>query len=148
MLYKEMNYTQKREYEATLTIGQRAKLRRMEKAQKEQIQPIQWASNAREEEIRKEAWKTLDCTARINASEAEYAPRVNAIQEQINALHEELSALKKEAYDKRSDISIEPYQVVADDPEVKAMHAIWKKTREVQERNFQELVDSFAKVDA
>jgi phage host-nuclease inhibitor protein Gam len=143
MNYKEATYTEKQAFEKTLTIGQRAKMRRLEKQFKDQIQPIMWASHAKEEELRQEAWKTLNCEQRIEELETEYAPRLQELRDQIEALQEQFSKLQNESYDKRSDIRTEPYMVAGNDPEVKAMNAIWRKTREVQEAKFQQLIDTF-----
>jgi hypothetical protein len=144
MQYKDMNYTQKQEFEKSLTIGQRAKMRRLEKEFKAQIQPINWASHAREEEVRKEAWKTLKIGERIEALEEAREPRINSLRNQISALQEELDKEREEWAEERSKIQSEPWQVAGNDPEVKAMNAIWRKTKEVQEIKFQQLVDSFA----
>jgi len=143
MLYKEMNYTQKREYEATLTIGQRAKLRRMEKQFKEQIQPIMWASHAREEELRREAWVNLEVAKRIKDLEDLHAPEIASLREKIQELQKELTAVTELVSEARSEIQTQPYQIASDDPEVKAMRAIWRKTKEVQTEKVQELIDSF-----
>jgi vacuolar-type H+-ATPase subunit I/STV1 len=144
MQYKEMNYTQKQEFEKSLTIGQRAKMRRLEKEFKAQIQPINWASHAREEEVRREAWKSLKVGERVDALEAAHSPKINSLREQIAALQEELDKTREELSEERSKIQSEPWQVAGNDPEVKAMNAIWRKTKEVQEIKFQQLVDSFA----
>lgn len=148
MLYKEMNYTQKREFEATLTIGQRAKMRRMEKEFAEQIQPINYASHAREEEVRKEAWKALKIAERVKELESALHPEIFSLRAQIETLQEQLSKAQNELAEKRSDIQAEPYSAAYNDPEVKAIKAIWSKTKEMQAEKFQKLVDSFVKVDA
>ena len=143
MLYKEMNYTQKREFEATLTIGQRAKMRRMEKEFAAQIQPINYASHAREEEVRKEAWKALQISERVKELEAAAHPQIFSLREQIQTLQEQLTKAQNELAEARSDIQAEQYSAAYNDPEVKAIKAIWSKTREIQAQKFQQLVDSF-----
>jgi hypothetical protein len=143
MLYKDMNYTQKQEFEKTLTIGQRAKMRRLEKEFKAQIQPINWASHARQEEVRKEAWKTLKIGERIEALEAAHSPNIDALREQIEALQVEFSKAREELAEERSKIQSEPWLAAGNDPEVKAMNAIYRKTHEVQTIKFQQLIDTF-----
>lgn len=148
MQYSEMNYTQKREFEKTLTTAQRGKLRKMQKQHEEQIQPIGWASHAREEEVRKEAWVSLNCAERIKEVEAEARPRLAEIEKQIEALREEYKQISDAVSETRSSIQVETYTAAGNDPEAKAMRAIWRKTKEVQERKFNELAESFQKVEA
>ena len=143
MNYEEATYTEKRAFEKTLTTSQRAKLRRMEREHKEQIQPINWASHAREEEVRREAFVTLKIAERVKELEEATAPKINSLNEQIQELAKQLDEAREELYKERSKIHTEPYQVAIDDPQVKAMVSIWRKTKEAQEAKIQELVDSF-----
>ncbi len=143
MDYKTATYSERQAFEKTLTTSQRAKMRRMEKEFTAQIQPIGWASNARQEEIRQEAWASLKVAERIKKLEEDAAPQINEILEQIQALQNELSEKKEELAEARSKIQTEPYMLAGEDAEVKAMNAIWRKTKEVQEVKFQKLVDSF-----
>lgn len=143
MNYKEATYTEKQAFEKTLTISQRAKLRRMEKEHKEQIQPINWARCAREEEVRREAYVTLKIAERVKELEETSAPRIYELREQLKAIEKELLQLLQEQGEAKSKIQTEPYRVASDDPQVKAMVSIWRKTKEAQEAKIQELVDSF-----
>lgn len=143
MNYKEATYKEKQAFEKTLTISQRAKMRRLEKQFQDQIQPIMWASNAREEELRLEAWKSLNCSERIEELDESASPRIADLREQIQVLQDELSKVLEELNEAKSNIRTEPYRTAANDPELKAMNAIWRKTQEVQAKKFQELVDSF-----
>lgn len=148
MLYAEMNYRQKREFEATLTPYQRQKMRKLEKEFQAQALPIQQAKYAREEIVRKESWVSLKCGERINELEAENAPRFAELREQIEALRNELTDLQEKVYETRSNIQTEVYTASYNDPEAKALEAILSRTREAQREKFQKLVDTFAKVDA
>lgn len=149
MNYEEATYKEKQAFEKTLTIAQRAKLRRLEKEFAEQILPINRASHAREEQVRKEAWKSLKVSERIQELENSYSQKLFDLREQYKKIQEELNATLAEQSEKRSQISTEPYHAVNDDPEVKAINAIWHNTRTAQKEKFQKLVDSFAvKVEA
>ena len=148
MLYKEMNYTQKRQFEATLTPHQRRKMRKMEQEFKEQAQPIAQARHKREDLVRKESWVSLNCAERIKEVEAAAAPRVAELRSQIQALQDELNALQQKTADTRCDIQTEVYTAAYSDPEVKALDSILQNVRQTQAEKFQKLVDSFAKVDA
>lgn len=143
MDYKTATYKEKKEFEKTLSISQRAKMRRMEKAQKEQIDPMNWASHAREQEVRREAWVTLKVSERVQELESATAPTLQSLREQIEKLEEQFEQVRKELYEAISNIKSEPYNVVYDDPQVKAMNAILHKTREAQEAKFQQLINSF-----
>lgn len=149
MQYAEMNYTQKREFEKTLTIGQRAKMRRMEKEHQEQIQPIGWASHKAEDEARREAYKTLKIAERIQELEAENAPRLSELREQFKAIQDELNKLTNEINEKRTDIQTEAYSAAYNDPQVKTLQGVWRQIKDAQKIQFQKLVDSFeVKVNA
>jgi cytochrome c556 len=148
MQYNEMNYTEKRQFEATLTIGQRAKMRRMEKEFAEQIQPINRASVERENQVRAEAYKSLRIAERIQELEKAHSPRIFELREQFKAIQEELNAANEELSEARSKIQTEPYHAASQDPEVKAIDTIWRNIKKMQAEKFQKLVDSFAKVDA
>jgi hypothetical protein len=143
MLYQEMNYNQKREFEATLTTAQRGKIRKMEKEFTEQIRPINWAQNARLEEVRKEAWKTLKIDERVKELENTHAPQIFELRETIKKLQEELSSIQENVSETRSKIQAESYTVSYDDAQVKAMDAIWRKTKEQQDKKLQSLIDGF-----
>jgi len=143
MNYKELTYKEKQAFEATLKPSQKAKIRKMKKETEEQIQPINWARSAREQEVRKEAWISLQCGERIAALENAHAPKLQALGNQLAAIQEELSKAREELQEERSKIQSEPYQAIDLDPEVKAMQAILRKMREAQEVKMQNLVDSF-----
>jgi hypothetical protein len=143
MNYKELTYKEKMAFEATLKPSQKAKIRKMKKETEEQIQPINWARNAREQEVRKEAWTSLKCGERIATLENAHAPKLHALGNQLQAIQEELSKAREELAEERSKIQTEPYRLIDLDPEVKAMQAILRKMREAQEVKIQNLVDSF-----
>ena len=149
MQYAEMTYTEKRNFEKTLTMGQRAKMRRMEKEHQEQIQPIGWASHKAEDEARREAYKTLKIAERIQELEAENAPRLSELREQFKAIQEELNKLTNEINEKRTDIQTEAYSAAHNDPQVKTLQGVWRQIKDAQKVQFQKLVDSFeVKVNA
>ena len=143
MNYKEATYKEKQAFEATLKTSQRAKIRKMEKEFKEQIQPMMWARSAREQEVRKEAWTSLNCGERIKAVEEAHAPKIQGLRDQFKALQEELTKAQEELAEERSKIQTEPYTLAGCDPEVKAIQTIWRKMKEAQEVKIQNLVDSF-----
>lgn len=143
MQYTEMTYKEKREFEATLTTAQRGKIRKMEKEFTEQTQPVRWASNARLEEVRKEAWGTLKITERVKELEASHAPQIFELHEQIKKLQEELSTIQETVSETRSKIQAEAYSAAYDDAQVKAMDAIEKKMKEQQHKKLQALVEGF-----
>ena len=143
MNYEEATYKEKQAFEKTLTTAQRGKLRRLEKEFAEQNLPINRASNAREEQVRNEAYKSLKISERIQELENSYAQKLFDLREQRTAIENELNAVLEEQSEKRSQISTEPYHAVNDDPEVKAINAIWRNTRAAQKEKFQKLVDSF-----
>lgn len=149
MNYKQATYKEKQAFEKTLTISQRAKIRRLEEEQKNTLQPVGWASHKREEEVRIQAWKDLKIQERIEALEAENAPKRQELKEKIDALNAELRELNDKISEMRTDIQVEAYQVASNDPEVKTLNAVYRQIREAQELQFQRLIDSFvAKVNA
>jgi hypothetical protein len=143
MNYKEATYKEKEAFKKTLTTSQRTKLRRMENEHKEQIQPINYASHARMEEIRREAWVTLKVSERVKELEEATNPKIDSLNEQIQELAKQLEQVREELYEARSKIQTEPYQVAYDDPQVLAMNSIWHKTKEAQEAQLQRLIDGF-----
>ena len=143
MNYKEATYTEKQAFEKTLTTSQRAKLRRMEREHKEQIQPINWARCTREEEVRREAFVTLKIAERVKELEEASTPKINSLNLQIQELAKQLDEAREELYKEERKIHTEAYDVVLDDPQVKATVSILRKTREAQDAKIQELVDSF-----
>ena len=144
MDYKTATYKEKEAFEKALSITQRAKVRRMKKAQEEQIQPINWATHAREEEVRREAWVTLEVSERVQELEKASTPTLQLLKEQIEKLQEQFEQARKELYEAIGDIKSEPYNAVYNDSQMKALNAIRHKTREAQEAKFQELIDSFS----
>lgn len=128
-----------------LTPAQKTKVRKMRRAQDDAIQPIFWARNTREHEVRIEAWKALNCSERIAEMEAEYRPQIAELEEQRRALQDKINELSSKMADLRSDISVEPYQAVYADEQYKAMTAIIKKTKEVQKEQLEALLESFKK---
>lgn len=143
MEYTEMTYKEKREFEATLTTAQRGKIRKMEKEFTEQTQPVRWASNARLEEVRKEAWGTLKITERVKELEDAHAPQIHELRTQIQKLQEELSTIQETVSETRSKIQAEAYSAAYDDAQVKAMDAIEKKMKEQQHKKLQALIEGF-----
>lgn len=143
MQYAEMTYKEKQAFEKSLTVGQRGKIRRLEKQFAEQIQPMNWASHAREEEVRKEAWVTLRIEERVNELEESNRPRIHELQSKIEELGKELANIQENVSEERSKIRAESYSMAYDDPQVQAMNAIIKKTREQQRNKLQSLIDSF-----
>ena len=143
MQYTEMTYKEKREFEATLTTAQRGKIRKMEKEFTEQVQPVRWASNARLEEVRKEAWKTLKIAERVKELEDAHAPQIFELREKIQKLQEELSTIQEKVSETRSKIQAESYSASYADPQVKAMDAIEKKMKEQQHKKLQSLIEGF-----
>ena len=143
MNYKEMNYKEKQAFKASLKTSQRTKLNKMEKEAQEQIQPMMWARGTRQEEVRKEAWRTLNCGERIKALEEAHAPKIQGLRDQFKALQEELSKAQEELAEERSKIQGEPYILAYSDPQVKAIETIWGKIKETQEAKIQKLVESF-----
>lgn len=143
MNYKELTYKEKEAYFSTLKPSQKAKFRKMEKEFKEQINPINWASHARQEEVRKEAWATLKITERMEEVEKANEPRLQVLREGLKTIQDEINQILEERAEARSKIHQEPYVLAYEDPEVKAMNAIWHKMKEAQEIKFQKLIDSF-----
>ena len=143
MNYKELTYKEKMAFEATLKPSQKAKIRKMKKETEEQIQPINWASHAREQEVRKDAWIALNCGERMEALEKAKEPRLRVLREGLETIQKEINEILEEKAEQRSKIQQEPYDVAYEDPEVKAMQAILRKMREAQEVKIQNLVDSF-----
>ena len=143
MQYTEMTYKEKREFEATLTTAQRGKIRKMEKEFTEQTQPVRWASNARLEEVRKEAWATLKLTERVKELEDTHAPQIHELREKIQKLQEELSTIQETVSETRSKIQAEAYSMAYDDAQVKAMDAIERKMKEQQHKKLQALIEGF-----
>jgi uncharacterized protein (UPF0335 family) len=143
MDYTEMTYKEKREFEATLTTAQRGKIRKMEKEFTEQTQPVRWASNARLEEVRKEAWATLKLTERVKELEEAHAPQIFELHEKIQKLQKELSTIQETVSETRSKIQAEAYSAAYDDPQVKAMDAIGQKMKEQQRKKLQALIQGF-----
>jgi len=149
MNYKEASYKEKEAFFATLKPSQKAKFRKMQKDFKEQLSPINNASHARQEQVRKEAWATLKTTERMTAVEESYEPRLKALRESLQAIQTEISEILDEKAEVRSKIHQEPYTLAYEDAEVKAMRAIYSQMLEAQEIKFQKLIDSFeVKVDA
>jgi hypothetical protein len=145
MNYKEATYKEKQAFEATLTTSQRGKIRKMEKEFKEQIQPINWASHAREEEVRKEAWATLKISERMEALDKTHEPRLKVLREGLETIQTEINQILEEKAEERSKIHQEPYTLAYEDPQIKAMDAIYIKMKEAQEAKIQKLVESFQK---
>jgi uncharacterized protein YPO0396 len=148
MNYKEMTYKEKSAFEKTLTTSQRSKLRKMEQEHKDVLQPINWASNKREEEVRIQAWKNLKIQERLEALEAENAPKRQELKEKIDALNAELRELNDKINEARTNIQVEAYQAASNDPEVKTLNAVWRQIKEAQELKFQQLINSLTKVNA
>jgi len=140
MLYTDMNYKEKQAFEATLTPAQRSKIRKLEKQVKEQLQPINWASHARAAEVRKESYVSLNIAERIEALEAQHAPRLQELRDQFKAIQEELNKVQEELGEARSLIQSEPYHAAGQDPEVKAMNAIYRQIKEQQEKKLNDLI--------
>lgn len=149
MNYKELSYKEKEAFFATLKPSQKAKLRKMQKEFKEQLSPINFASHARQEQVRKEAWATLKTTERMEALDKAVEPRLQVLREGLKTIQTEINEILDEKAEARSKIHQEPYTLAYEDPEVKAMGAIYRQMLEAQEIKLQKLIDSFeVKVDA
>jgi hypothetical protein len=149
MNYKQATYKEKQAFEKTLTTSQRAKIRRLEEEQKNTLQPVGWASHKREEEVRLQAWKDLKIQERLEALEAENAPKRAELKEKLDALNAEIRELNEKISATRTDIQVEAYQAAGNDPEVKTLQAVYRQIREAQELQFQRLIDTLVvKVNA
>ena len=149
MNYKELTYKEKEAYFSTLKPSQKAKFRKMQKDFKEQLNPINFANHARQEQVRKEAWKALNITERMTAVEESYEPRLKVLREGLQTIQTEINEILDEKAEARSKIHQEPYTLAYEDAQVKAMSAIYRQMLEAQEIKFQKLIDSFeVKADA
>ena len=135
-----MSYKEKQAFEATLTPAQRSKIRKLEKQIKEQLQPINWASHARDTQVRQEAYVSLNIAARIEALEAQHAPKIQELRDQFNAIREALDKAQDDLAEARSAIQSEPYHAAGQDPEAKAINAIWHRTKEQQNEKLNNLI--------
>jgi hypothetical protein len=138
--YTELSYKEKQAFEATLTPAQRAKIRKLEKQNKETLQPINWASHARDEQVRKELYVSLNIAARIEALEAQHAPKLQELRDQFKAIQEQLNQELEELAEARSQITSEPYHAAGQDPQAKAINAIFRQMREQQENKLNDLI--------
>lgn len=139
-----MNYKEKQAFEATLTTAQRSKIRKMEKEFKEQIQPINYANHARQEIVRKESWKTLKIGERIEALEAASAPKIQNLREMYKAIADELNQFQLELSETKSNIQAETFLAAGNDPEVKAMQAIYRQIKEQQDKKLNDMITTMA----
>lgn len=140
-----MNYKEQRAFEATLTPAQRAKIRRLEKDYEEKLNPIRNYHWKRYEDVKREAFKTLNCDQRVRESEEALKPQMNAITEQIRQLNEQYIQLQNELMKKRDVIFDEAYAIAGNDPQVLATGEIWKEIKETYAKQKEELFASLQK---
>lgn len=126
-----------------LSPQQKAKVRRALKAYEAERNPIMYETNRLDEELRREAYKALNCAQRVQDMRAEYEPQIEATRKQIEALNERLNILTQERYDKEISITSEPYAVAHQDVRAKTMHEVWKSINARHEAKMKELLESF-----
>ena len=85
----------------------------------------------------------------MTALEESYEPRLKVLREGLQTIQTEINEILEEKSEARSKIHQEPYTLAYEDPEVKAMRAIYAQMLEAQEIKLQKLIDSFeVKADA
>ena len=140
-----MNYKEQRAFEATLTTAQRRKIRTLEKDYEESITPNRNFHWKRYEEVKREAFKTLNCDQRIQESQRALKPQMDAITEQIAQLNAQYVELQNELMKKRDEIYDEAYAIAGNDPQVLATGAIWNEMKETYAKQKEELFASLQK---
>lgn len=133
---------------SNLTPAQRAKVRKLEKANDEATRPISQALYKHEQEVRVNAWRELECSERIKQLEAEFYPQMQQLEDQRKAIAKQYQELSDKLSELRLDIQSEPYQAVYASPEYKAMRAILKQAHEAQEVKLAQLIAEFENANA
>jgi hypothetical protein len=140
-----MDYKEQRAFEATLTTAQRKKIRTLEKDYEQRLNPIRNFHWKRYEEVKREAFKTLNCDQRVRESQEALKPQMEAITEQIQRLNAQYVELQNELMKKRDEIYDEVYAIASSDPQVLATGEIWKEIKETYAKQKGELFASLQK---
>ena len=140
-----MDYKEQRAFEATLTTAQRKKIRTLEKDYEERITPIRNFHWKRYEEVKREAFVTINGEQRIKEIRQEFKPQMEAISEQIRQLNEQYIQLQTEAQNKEEAVRDETYVIAGNDPQVLATGEIWKEMKETHAKKKEELFASLQK---
>jgi hypothetical protein len=140
-----MDYKEQRAFEATLTTAQRKKIRTLEKDYEERITPIRNFHWKRYEEVKREAYISINAEQRIKEIREAMKPEMDAISEQIRQLNEQYAQLQDESQKKRDAILDETYVIAGNDPQVLATGEIWKEMKETHAKKKEELFASLRK---
>lgn len=140
-----MDYKEQRAFEKTLTTAQRRKIRTLESLYEESITPIRNAHWKRYEEVKCEAFVTINGEQRIKEIRQEFKPQMEAISEQIRQLNEQYIQLQTEAQNKEEAVRDEIYVIAGNDPQVLATGEIWKEMKETYAKKKEELFASLQK---
>mgnify|MGYP006270358565 CR=1 FL=1 len=111
-----------------LNLQTRAKVRRVEKTQREIINPLWWELNKAEEQARIEAYQN-GVSAEIEALNAQYAPIITDLEATITRLQNKLHDLRNELHNRTSEINSKAWNAsYTVKPELReAINLLWKR---------------------
>ena len=127
-----------------LTKAQKAKVRKLEKEHLDKLNPVRSYHWERYEQVKREAFKTLNCEERVKEIREEITPKIKAIREQIQKLQQEQSKLAEEQHQREDAVYGEAYNFASNDPQVLATGQMWKNLKEKHAKNTEELLASFS----
>ena len=126
-----------------LTAPQKAKARKALEQWKAERDPIMYASNTLEQEIRRQAFEDMDAVKLCQQIEEEFVPGIETLTLEINKLCDERRRLEDEKRARFDAINAEPYRIAGNHPKVILLHEIWKDVNARHESKIAELLESF-----
>jgi hypothetical protein len=126
-----------------LTAPQKAKARKALEQWKAERDPIMYASNTFEQEIRRQAFEDMDAVKLCQQIEDEFNPRLEELAKKINELSDERRRLEDEKRARFDAINAEPYRIASNHPKSILLHEMWKETNARHEAKIADLLESF-----
>lgn len=133
---------------AQLEPKARAKYRKLIKEYEATLNPVRSAKIKLENELRIQAHKDLNIWERVKQAEEPIRQQMAEVDAQLKELNEKWRELSNQLNNVALDIQTEPYQVAYNDPQVRALSAIWEGINETQEAKLAQLIAEFENANA
>lgn len=135
------------EYSA-LDTKTRAKYRKLIKEYEATLNPVRTTKIRLENEIRVKAWRDLNISERVEEAKRPIREQMGEVEAQLKELNAKWRELSDQLSNAANDIQVEPYEVAYNDPQVKALSAIWSNINETHAKKLEQLMESTQGVNA
>jgi hypothetical protein len=133
---------------ASLDTKTRAKYRKLMKEYEATLNPVRSAKIRLEHELRIQAYKDLNISERVKVAKQPIREQLTEVEAQLRVLNDKWRELSDQLSQVANDIETEPYSLAYEDPQVKALSAIWSNINETHAKKLETLIESTQEVNA